>query len=99
AGPPPPSARRRPHPTPLTNRRPDALQPGGPDALQRLQPSTAPHVRRPRLAAGHGGGQVAFDVDVGVIGDVEDNLDDLAAGELEAVRVGGAHLVAAVAAD
>jgi hypothetical protein len=28
---------------------------------------------------------VAFDVDVGVVGDVEDDLDDLAAGELEAV--------------
>jgi hypothetical protein len=42
---------------------------------------------------------VALDVDVGVVGHVEDDLDDPAPAELEAVRVGGAHPVAAVVAD
>jgi hypothetical protein len=35
------------------------------------------------LVAGHGGGEVAFDVDVGVVGDVEHDFDDGAVGELE----------------
>jgi hypothetical protein len=42
---------------------------------------------------------VALDIDVGVVGDVEHDLDDPAAGEVEAVRVGGADPVATVVAD
>src|SRR5215207_3447293 len=87
---PPPAGPRRPLPRP---------------ARRRAGPGPAPGRGRPGrrgerpLVAGHGRGEVALDVDVGVVGDVEDDLDDPAPGELEAVRVGGADPVAAVVAD
>jgi hypothetical protein len=38
------------------------------------------------LDAGHGGREIAFDVDVGVVGDVEHDFDDFAAVIVEAGR-------------
>ena len=57
-------------------------------------------VREPvKLVAGHGGGEVAFDVDGGVVGDVEHDFDDGAVGELEGWAVVGGDGVTAVVAD
>jgi hypothetical protein len=47
-----------------------------------------------RLVAGHGGGEVAFDVEVDVVADADLDLVDLAAGEIEPAGVFAADGVA-----
>jgi hypothetical protein len=49
--------------------------------------------------AGHGRSQMAFDVDVHVVADVEDDLDDPASAELELGPVLAAHRVTGVVPD
>src|SRR4029450_6933519 len=55
-------------------------------------------VDRARLVAGHGAGEVELDVDVGVVADVEHDLDDFAPGELELGPVHAGDGVATVIA-
>ena len=69
-------------------------QPGAP-----VVPQPADRRHRLPLVARHGRVEVAFEVDVGVVADVEDDLDDPAAGELELGLVLAGDRVAAVVAD
>src|SRR6478672_2445669 len=51
------------------------------------------------LVPRYGGGELAFEVDVGVLGDIEDHLVDVASGVVEPSGVVGTHGVGAVISD